>query len=662
MPPPESTPDQFAQAFMDERRVRELVAQISKLESSVSAIAEKLGAVRDTSVALFDRAKDSLSDTSKKSKDIEDQMIKIEGTIGGMDKVLSHIKGTFADMGVTSFQHGIEGVGRAMLGLQTSAEGTIRSFVSGIPYIGPFIEMMLNSAKKMAEFTASGQRSFLGFERTQFIDPAQIEKSGTALGKYMESLEHSFLATRQEVERVFSTFAQGGAKAEQVTKNVNLEIEGFGKTLAETSLGLDRAFQLAAGTFAGFETQLAKTTNVALTDTASIVEDIGIRARAAGMDMQMFMGTILDVTSALRVQGGDAKSLSATYLDLQTNLKGMLGKGQDIRANELATEAMKGIPAAIQGMPKGMQGLIAQDVAMKMTGQRMGKLEAYVEMMTGFVGKTKEGGPGLEQAILSAEFDKIRRQTNDPVRQQLMLQQFGQSPILAKMAVETQGRIFDPRSSGITDEQRKKFQDELNKAKENQPLNISSFTRGMQGLENVFQRVGEAMLSVLQAILKTLVAGLLTLTGAGGFDRHDFARVVGGEFGKLKAKGEEISSAFKGSGLDKSVAGFFDFSDLEHKEDKDDWSGSVGSSHTVNAERTAGLWKKIPASARGTAPVAPLTETSTSKTATSATTPTAIARRNETTGQLEGIIQIPMTVVESYSRSVHPGVTPGRGR
>jgi hypothetical protein len=493
-------PGNLAAIFADEYKMRELVRSIESIEKSTRALADHMGALERTVPTAIDKARegtqdfnDHLRETNEHLKDMSDLA---EESYTKWEKFVQSLTGKFQGLGM-AIQH----VGEQARRLQTDPGSLISQAIGSIPIAGPWLNVALESQFRQDRFQTAGRQAALQFQQTDRLDPNQVQRLGKELGGDMMRLEENFLAKKEEVQAVWGAFAQGGLKAIEMTKSAGFEIKGFGETLPQVALGIDKAFAQVAGTTAALSNEFRQNTNVGVAESVKLVKDLGLASHATGQNMQAFINTILQTTSALRVQGGDARDLANTYFKLQETVKGaMTSTTSGQRVSALTGAALGDLAGFVQSMPTGLKALVGQDIAAKLQVP-VTDIGALRAMETGFqfFGEKSLKNEDFSKKAAEATYTRLKSEgVQSPDDMYMALKAMGMSSLLADITVRAGGKLTGRGAEDAS----KEYSDKLKQVSDLQPLNVGKFETLMKDLMNVVNAVGETITTVLLSILR----------------------------------------------------------------------------------------------------------------------------------------------------------------
>lgn len=501
-------PNKIAEIFADERAMERLVNSIHRIDTAVTALASRTEVLGTRTVETIDRTVEGLEKATAGAEDLRDDvrdMIDImDLATPRIDNFAQKIKGIFASLNIGSVVEGFERITNVMAKLQTSPESTIMQGVRSIPVVGNMLEVMMRSQMQQDIAQTAGRRAMLGFQQGSNQSPEQITRQGAEIGDSMLSLERRFLATREEVQAVFGAMVQGGMKATDAVKQANFAVAGFGSTVVEVSLGVDKALQVAAGSTMQFATQITQGTGMQIDKSVALVKDLGGAAQATGLTFQQMVGSITQVTSALRVQGGDAQGLANAYFNIQAAIKGSMATDtSEQRVSDLSSAALGGVGQFVGGMNDGLKGFLGQGIAQRLGLGNMSALQALRGMETGFQMQGRQGD--FARASSEEAFSRLAPQAGgDDTKLFFLLTKVANMPaLLAEAMIKTQGGLF-----GSDDKFQKAKADmeaKLAQAETVQPLNIGTFEKTMKSLSEGVNAIGNLINTTLASILRVLL-------------------------------------------------------------------------------------------------------------------------------------------------------------
>jgi len=538
-------PSKLASIFSNEHEMRKLIEAIHNIEDSIGRVADKIAGASEASTRAVKSAEeglesvksqlsdsvDSLDELAKQSEEMftswEKHVMGFKNLISPLTDELDRIKDKLSKL---SMRDVVEGLGHTMGGLASNPGNAIEGLLGKVPYIGPFLELALESQFRQERYQAGGRQTAMQFARTGQVTPEQVHAVGNALGDETRKLEENFLATKDDINSVWSAFASGGVRMESMLQPAGVAIKGFGDTIPQVALGIDKAFQMASGSAASFSSQLTRDTGNSLQKTVKQVRDLGLAAHESAMDSQAFIGTIVQLTSALRTQGGDAEGLVLTYRKVASAYREMLpGQGtaeNRLNAGERAMDIVKNIPQTLQGFDAGLKALVGQRMAELRTGKVVSGEQGLREFETGL---TLEGKPlkdFVTQALrISSEI--MTRNTTGETDKYLALSRGAThfSPQLADILARGGGSVLDKFVNSAEE-----FKDTVAKM---QLEKLSGLDKLMEDIKQVMMSFGQLTVSILGSIYTAIVGGFKAISPKSGYSFESYEEDLKASTGKI---------------------------------------------------------------------------------------------------------------------------------
>lgn len=264
-----------------------------------------------------------------------------------------------------------------------NAQGMISSMTAGIPipFVGGLLGLMLMGRQQETKFAALGEQAAQVFKKVGAVGGNTVRE----LTGDIKQLSIAGMASEGDIAAVADAFASMGISAAEAKQSMGMDlgVKGIRDSAINATLAMDKLFQNASGAGAKSASEIMTNMNVEFKDAVNIYKDMSFAARDAGMSQQMFVGSIMQASSALRVQGGDVKFLGAALLKTRENY---IAQGMDAqRANEMAANGVKQIGNAIANMSVGMKSFIGRQI-----DPTLGAVEASIAMERGFRGTKHE--------------------------------------------------------------------------------------------------------------------------------------------------------------------------------------------------------------------------------------------------------------------------------
>lgn len=371
-------------------------------------------------------------------------------------------------------------------------QGTV---LAGVPF-GGILGLMLYGLMKEDEWRASAERS------TAILERAGSRVSSGLRSRLASDLRGLKLTIPSIIEDIQATLASGveqGFTGKDLlgTRGLQVGDARIARNLAMSLTAIDKEFEQAAGTASKFAATIAVDTNRPLKEAARLVADIGFAARDSGVSFMQMQGTVMQVTSALRLQNTEASQVVAIAQKVQEGYQAA-GMTKE-RAGRLAMDAVGGMGQLVANLGPGLKGFLGE----RLTGGRQRGTDAIYAMEAGLTGK--------DPTAALMEIGKLARERvgDDKGKQSLFFQKaFGmsveQAHALIKIGEATKGTFDVGKMSA---EQTKELKD----AFKDDSLKQSKFDIMINKLINAVQIMGAGLLKAVIAGFKTLQTGIMFL-------------------------------------------------------------------------------------------------------------------------------------------------------
>lgn len=678
----------------DPKRVLEVVRAIESIERAVSnldhsivEIGQHIGATGADYASAVDRGKRGAEELRVTFTDTFDQLSgsvdeAIELSMTPFDRFAESVRNTFRDIAEEMDRierHPMTRLFDSMTDkfnqVGQNPAGFMQGMLSQLPFgLGALAQVGLRGSTFTGDEAARGMRMAAPFMQTG-ADMGQLRGGQSVLAGESRRLIDQFVAQEPEIQNVINTLVKGGATIEQALSHAGTSVKGFGDRAFETLLGLDRAMQQPAGTFANILTEVRRDTGATFTGALDIVRELGGAAVASGLDFQSFAGSITQVTSALRVQGGDTESAIRSFLNLKGAMQGLAPGGMEsARAGQLAALASSDIASTITGLPEGLKAIIGRAVGSR-HGLQLSDVGGINAMNTGFQFALPQGERGNVQAeVMSALAQYFRGQfSGDTEEFTRALQVAGNLPPLLANVVARMGSAEFLGDNTAMAKAMKDFRSQQDIAHTVQSLQTGDFEKAMLSLERAVTSSGALIASVVGALIGVTSAGFVAVGQAVTQQSSDpliaYVNTVRAALGDVRGEAntlvERLGPQFKSMGpfFDRALGGKYIDMQAEHGRRKsgEDFDSKLDAavSNYMESVPDAALRKRF---GFGTGPVTQL--------------PAAVAARQALSGTqyetgLEQTIQhvvdgvtwefnVKATPKFNQKRFVQPGMTPPR--
>lgn len=415
-------------------------------------------------------------------------------------------------------------------GMAAGLDALKDSVMSGIPY-GGLIGLLMAGGKQDIEFKMMSNRAVNIFQSTSM----EAGKSAGYIGSRMKDLKEQLGITAEEFGSTFSALAAGGVTSGEALGQMAGAAHGFGESISEALMAADALFKLPQGGAAQLTTKIVQDTGVSIQDATNSVYRLGEAARGTGANIGVFLGTLTQAASALRMQKTDVNDLSAVYFGLADSIK---------KANPTANAAYiaKGAQGALTGLAGGMAGL--GDGAKAYLAQKMGMSGSGTDLLYQFdtAGKGDKSAGFLIKAVTSLQ-DIAKQAVGGKEADQYAFYQksaFHLSKEVAQSLLEFQGGKYKGMSS---DELTKKFPELIEAVKGQRLKEQDPFVLLAEQIKSAIAALGSLILAALMALVRTVLSvGMATVNAFKGGSLKDSLSII------------DANARISGSSLSKSVA------------------------------------------------------------------------------------------------------------
>ena len=368
----------------------------------------------------------------------------------------------------------------------------------------------------------------------------KLSSSGTAfLGSFQQRAEHYYGINRQEVQGVLKTFTEAGMDINDVIdKRVSKSLGEVGRNMLTLTLGLDKHFEVAAGTSAKAVVSLVHDYGMNLQSAGDLYTRMAFAGQRSGMGVQQFTNSVLQASNTLRMYGVSVESVAVMLQKLQTHYEGM-GMPKQLAGTQ-ANMALQQISQGMAGLSSGWQAYF---------GERMGMgtgLEAKMRFQDGMTRLSKGGdNEFMTNFIQQAYATAMESSGGDKTQARYILQQSGIAGGLEGAKAITD--IGDKLSSGVKLNQLSlKEQKDLKEAFKTEGQKTSDLAKDMHTIMTGLAGVGEGLLQIITNLVAVSIVFYKTLPTMIFGDETEREQIV-----------KEYGVFFKGveKGYDKAIAG-----------------------------------------------------------------------------------------------------------
>lgn len=483
---------------MDSEEIRRLTEALQRtsqaVEKSMTGIARASRDAMDEGKSFFETFNkqwaDGLKDTTADvSKNWSTNMIR------AVDQVVDHFRGEMqrtTDEFKTRAVTGNDQAGGMFEGLRRLTQGVL----AGLPMSG-MLGLMLYGRMREAEFVAQAQRA------TQLLRQAGDTGSGVlqelsgdirGLGISIPDIASNFSATTR-------TLAEFGYTASDAMSSTRQDIIGVKDNVLTLTAAIERHFELAAGRASQLGIAIANNTNTPLARSVELVAEIGERVQNTGIGFNQMTASVMQATSALRLQGQEQQQVLDFVSLTQRAQAGFMGQGMNAqRAGQFASESMSGIAQVIANLSDGFKAEL---------GKMMGIEGDGVQRIRGF----ERGALSGDTSQLAATFEAILKMSREATDNEAEQSRFLKLMNFNAEQAETLLAVQKANDEGL--ELQRQIQDSgsgLARAFLDEGLKQSTFTTAMRTLQDAVITIGTSLITLIRNGLESILISLQYLS------------------------------------------------------------------------------------------------------------------------------------------------------
>lgn len=399
-----------------------------------------------------------------------------------------------------------------------------RTVFAGLPF-GGILGVMLFGRMQEAEYFSKAQQATQVFQRAGSIGRATFRE----LVADIRPLEQAIPGIAQAFAASNAAAAEMGFTGADAAMRVNSSIEMARDNVRNLATAMDLHFEAGQGASMKFAATIAQNTNAELRESVELVRDIGLAAQNNGLSFNAMLGSVMQTTSALRLQTNEMSEVRDIALAIAQAQAGLRAQGFSRQgAGAVATSGLEGIAGIMSTMQIGLKSVLGE----RMTDGQDRGLEAVMRFEQGF--REQSGSSFFQRALgeimsLSKELGR-----GDPAQQyQVLKALFGMSAEQAQVLMAIQ-RANDEGLSVA--EATSRHSGALNRAFKDEALKQSTFRTMMNQLIQVVAKFGSSLLDAVVSGLEVLVASVAYIgkyisVGVSSADTRAYQQLVlrGGE-------------------------------------------------------------------------------------------------------------------------------------
>lgn len=413
--------------------------------------------------------------------------------------------------------------GWAMTG-QTSVASSVQSAIGNLssllPTGGGILGLLLHGTSKEYEWRAVGARISQQFE--------QLGEHTTKFGGQFQSMARTMIvnniATEQELINVTGAMADMNVKSKEMMQTVSGLGKGFDNLLGY-AIGIDKTFELAAGTTAKLAGSLSKGFGSSARESIDYLRDMSKYASDMGINFGSLSNMIVEASSAVRLMGLNMKDVGGYGLGFTKQMLGKFGPGRSAEAQEYAAGGFQSMMRGIGGMSIGMQAVIGEKIDSSKSG-----LEAAMALQDAL----GDNDPQKFSKMLGAIRDVIPGSTRYE-------KEYGAMKMFNLDRAGAKAMLDAENIGNLSPQQQKDMMKTIQTGTMSESQKTSEIVNILRRLHDSFAQVGFHLLGLIVNLLKMIAQGVM---GAVNWLSDDKSR-ANDWFGAAGASGAQVGANFK---------------------------------------------------------------------------------------------------------------------
>lgn len=353
--------ESLIKSLSDEKQVAKFLKNIENIDRSIATMMARFSNAKmpnkDDIDKTFKSVNTGLDSVDTKLKDIE------AGSLQDFSNTLSGIGNRFNELVTTSMVH----VSQAI----ENPKRMIDDLLDKVPFgLGLIAKMMMDLKYNEEEVNKIGRQSVLVFQGIDNLSANQVSTVGNGLAERWRGLAARNIASVEEFSTSFRMLAAEGVNLSTALAPADVGIKGFGDTLGEVAVALDKTFNLGSGTAAKAIGEIAKSGPGGALDAAKQIMEIGEAARSAGTSMGFLLTQSQNAATSLRMQSSNTADLARAYAAMEqiaSKSMGMDAKGNNPFSQSVAAQGLNEMTSfALNEGP--IKGLVAPELVKRISG------------------------------------------------------------------------------------------------------------------------------------------------------------------------------------------------------------------------------------------------------------------------------------------------------
>ena len=380
-------------------------------------------------------------------------------------------------------------------GLFEGTRRVVSTMTSGFPMGGMF-GFMLFGRMKQEEYKAKSQVIAQSFQNAGDVAKGTLD----SMYSNVRRLETSIPGIAAAFDSGAKAAAAMGITASQSIEKVEHKLGKGRSDVGTMAVAMNKLFESGDGSTEKAAATLVQNTNLGYKESVELLNKMGAAVQNTGISYTGLLATVMQTTSALRMQGTSAESVAKTLHTSQAGLKS-LGMN-DARSGAIAASGVQGIAGAISGLNVGLKAVLGES----MTGGRQTGLAASRKFDMGMLQGQKGGGADFNATIraMLKMAEKAGGGNEDRMYHAIQaLFNINTEGAATMMAIHKANKEGVPINKAIADNGKA-----LKNSLDNEGLKQSKFETMMRELIELLARIGAGLLDALITGFKTSIAML----------------------------------------------------------------------------------------------------------------------------------------------------------
>lgn len=423
------------------------------------------------------------------------------------------------------------GLGKAMTELRRDVFGG-----TAFGTMGGIVGLLVEGGTQKATFEANAAKAIATFDQVG----NGIRHHVKELADLSQGTRADLFTTSEDFARAFEPMAKASIEGDEAFGVFDNRVKGFGRTVADATIVYDRLYHTGSGFAAQAAAQIAEDTGKAFKDAVVDVAKMEETAKGARVNVSMFVGNILQATSALRLHRQETDDVVKVYGAMADAVEKAFPGADKSFITKTAMGHLQGLSGAIQGASQPMMALLGQ----QMFGSK-DPFENIYRFQTAI--KDKDDKAFITGVIPAIQNMLSRVQASDYAKGSLLQQQLGVGADMGYLLTQ----IAKFSEGGATKEQvMAKYGKDIEEARAREAQAKSPWEMLANEIKVAIGNLGRLLIDMLVSIYRVLEGGfnsLVTLNPKYMIDATSTAR------GALSRDVELLGKSAKGlkaAGLD----------------------------------------------------------------------------------------------------------------